>query len=696
MITYSDLEKLEDSCLKLLENCYSFSTYEDEERIIQAHRDLFHAIRKLTLATEFQNRQIISVSGLQGAGKSTMMKTFFGLPDGILNITNGRGEQIPIIISEHQECQSYETYAICLEHTNSGYERKEKKIKQEDFTRYSSGNIADENDIIYLELRLPYKRIEDPSLAFMLLPGFENKQDYWTELIEFSLKCSNSAIFVFDNKRYSRAENKTIINNLKDNFRESLIYAISRCDTDPKEICDAFRKKCIEELEVQEDRVINIGQYKDNSKNEKWITVLSNSILKYCNSSNIAISKTNDYLINIIQDDIVPQIALIKELLNKDNSQNIIEKIGRNDNLATFDKIKARRKKKLDKALKLHLNIAADQACKKLQKIYNENKYAKSQGVHENILSSVRRTVLGEKVKDKVFARKRLTVAITDYDGILYFQKAFAKALGSNLEEWLPENSKGAELINDGLNTCDEDYDRAMLIESRQKDLLHDAKLLLSKEYERGELLRISDLKKTCECIADLAENYFCVYTLHKMYAVNPKYLNDIELEKLQVDLKDTITKINTFDKFILGGLGITGIDLLEDGVLNAIPNIAASINVAVPVVAAATTAIAAVGAGCAIIKDINRLQLTEENAGEAKIREISKHIKQDYLDSYDDAMQIIRDQIERRIEEIQGNTSNAGRRINALGTINKLESQINDLRIELNAEANNLRNAFR
>ena len=77
MATYRDLEKLEKSCRVLLDNCVSFSNVENEKKMREAQKALFHAIRKLTIAIEFQDRQIISVSGLQGAGKSTMMQTFF-------------------------------------------------------------------------------------------------------------------------------------------------------------------------------------------------------------------------------------------------------------------------------------------------------------------------------------------------------------------------------------------------------------------------------------------------------------------------------------------------------------------------------------------------------------------------------------------------------------------------------------------
>lgn len=696
MATYKDLEKLEKSCLILMENCVSFSTVENEKKIREAQRTLFHAIRKLAIAIEFQNRQIISVSGLQGAGKSTMMQTFFGLPDGIIKVSTGRGEQIPVLISEHEECTNYDTYAVCLEHQENGYERIEKRISTEEFLKYSSGDIADEDNIIYLELHLPYRRIYDSSIAFMLLPGFEDQQDYWKELIEFSLRCSNAAIFTFDQARYSKMQNKVILDKVKIGFKDSLVYAITRCDTNQDTATD-FRKKCIEELVVQEDRVINVGVYSENVKNEEWINNLSSAVLKYCNSAASAILGTNEYLIEIIQDEISPQLTLIKEILSKEDDHVIVEKIERNDALSAFDKTIASRRRKLERSLESRLRDASDKSCEKLQQIYSDKEYAQELGVHEKVTTSIRRTILGEKVEDKVFARKRLLEAMSDSDGVLFAQKGFALALNSTIEEWSPEDTKGSEYILDGIESEDERTTEELAqIAERQNNLVHDAKLLLAKNGEPGEVLKVGDLKKTCECIADMAEKYMSVYALQNIYTVNQKCTEGIQLENLQVDLKETIQKVNSFDKVVLSGLGITGVDLLGDGVINAIPAIAESLGVSVPVVGIAVGAIASVGTAGAIVKDINRLQLTEETAGEAKIREISKVIKQDFLEAYDEAMQSVRNQIERRIEDVKGNGSQVGKRINAMGTVNYLETQINELRIGINAESSDLRNAFR
>ena len=83
-------------------------------------------------------------------------------------------------------------------------------------------------NIMYLELRVPYKHLNNESYAFMLLPGFEKKNDYWRSLIDFSVKCSDTSIFVFNESSFSKYDNQVLLDKIHERFGESLIYAISQ------------------------------------------------------------------------------------------------------------------------------------------------------------------------------------------------------------------------------------------------------------------------------------------------------------------------------------------------------------------------------------------------------------------------------------------------------------------------------------
>ena len=48
----------------------------------------------------------------------------------------------------------------------------------------------------------------------MLLPGFEKNNDYWNDLIEFSVNSSDAAVFVFNETSFSNAGNEDYLRKI--------------------------------------------------------------------------------------------------------------------------------------------------------------------------------------------------------------------------------------------------------------------------------------------------------------------------------------------------------------------------------------------------------------------------------------------------------------------------------------------------
>lgn len=230
MISYDILQNLENNCFELLNATTGMISGSNEKSMGKSHQNIVRALRKIVIANEMMGKGIICISGLQGAGKSTLMKNFYGLSDEYFNIKTGVGEKIPVFICENGECKGPEMYAMTLEKQDAGtYIRKNVKMNAEDFRNASSGEETNLN-IMYLELRVPYKHLNNESYAFMLLPGFEKKNDYWRSLIDFSVKCSDTSIFVFNESSFSKYDNQVLLDKIHERFGESLIYAISQSD----------------------------------------------------------------------------------------------------------------------------------------------------------------------------------------------------------------------------------------------------------------------------------------------------------------------------------------------------------------------------------------------------------------------------------------------------------------------------------
>ena len=174
--------------------------------------------------------------------------------------------------------------------------------------------------------------------------------------------------------------------------------------------------------------------------------------------------------------------------------------------------------------------------------------------------------------------------------------------------------------------------------------LLFDVAALLSKTNNMPQP-KHNNPAETMKVIAELGAEHFGLATLNKSSEENssliiPETIN----EKLQVGYKEIAEKVTNVDKVVLGTLGITGVDILADGVLDAIPTIAAGLGISVPIVAATAGLIMAGTSSVAIVQDINRLKRTELSSAQNAIIAIQSQIKTKYLESYDEAMQAIRD----------------------------------------------------
>lgn len=120
MISYDILQNLENNCFELLNATTGMISGSNEKSMGKSHQNIVRALRKIVIANEMMGKGIICISGLQGAGKSTLMKNFYGLSDEYFNIKTGVGEKIPVFICENGECKGPEMYAMTLEKQDAG------------------------------------------------------------------------------------------------------------------------------------------------------------------------------------------------------------------------------------------------------------------------------------------------------------------------------------------------------------------------------------------------------------------------------------------------------------------------------------------------------------------------------------------------------------------------------------------------
>ncbi|MCD8197983.1 MAG: hypothetical protein LUE24_12605 [Lachnospiraceae bacterium] len=715
-ITLGQLQELENSCIDLMNS--TFGLTDDLSDMKDSSENIAKAIRKIVLASELAEKQVICVSGLQGAGKTTMMKNFYCIDDGILDVSTGRGERIPVFFCEKKDCTEVKLYAVCLRKKESSKENAEEaayekiwlEIKKEDFVSAGKGDkMGDDTHVMYLEVQNPYKHFGNEASMFMLLPGFEKDDDYWQELIDLSVQGSAASIFVCNDSEISSNDNEELHKKIANKFGNGVIYAISHSDMSQDENAQVKESllKCMNATSKERDRVVCVGEYNDSKKNEKWIDELKNSIEKYCNSVETAIRNTAKYIGDVIDRDIFPEISNMRSCINDDEGDILAIHLEQSKFLQAFDGIVKDRRDMLADQLEDSLACSTDRSIKRLQNLFTDKEDAKKKGVSDPGWKKIRRTIFGQSVNDIQLAQKRVVKALKDEDDVYDFQKAFVKA-AVMIEESVEADNECKRIIS---GSCDseaplatfESEDNPVPINQEQKQermnhIMHDATCLLAKENTDRQQLQYKNVAGTLRVIAELGTQYFAKVTLNKVEEDNPYLLKTSlngELDTIKVSYEDIQSKIGSTEKVLWGVLGVTGVDLVDDGVLNAVPKLAAALEVPVAVAGGITAVIIGVTTTGAVIRDINRLQRTEYESAVNTIRSIQSQVKGKYLDAYDKAMIRIRDRIEDNLIEIYGVNKKIFRKTNALIALGRIENVLDDIYREVNNSEYGLGNAF-
>ena len=704
MISPYEVNELTKYCLKIL-------TYTDELRddtaLKQAYekaKELENSIRKLKIASLMENKTLICVAGMQGAGKTTLMKNFYGLKDDALSIELGRGERIPVLITE-TDVTAPVMNAIRVQKNEAGeYAAVECRMEANEFAHASKG---EDNSILYLEMFVPYRHTHNSAVSFMLLPGFEKNNDYWRELINFAVNSSDAAVFAFDESRFSQGDNFEQLKKLTDRFGNNIIYAITQSDAS-KDDNEEVRQSCIKALEIPQanaDRVVCTGQYDDEKKNEAWIEKLKNAIERYASTTDQSARDNTRYLYEEVEH-IKDTLYSIKEVLKSDDSAAVAD-YKDNTILNYFDLALAKKRKEYEEVLEKEFEKGAGESKRQMENILNSNK-EKGRSLISMIFTR------GNSIKDVQAARKNVMRSLQVWDG------------ASDQPKYLSDQCMLSALATTmkALDTLQKKTDLQRLLESENKDskkalkaggekslqLTNDVCALVSQQPPKDYEIQTQNTRRLMSALVDIAVYYYGVLSSDDLAMVCSTEGRQVEgytpseskLEmdhiqngaqeawKLFVDLGTTgagfkdmadaskrtgIDKLfrrpakmnsSSMGKFAVGLGGMAGMDMLGDATINMIPQIAASFGVSVPVVGAVAMALIAGGSGIAALRDLSGVQCENLRRANTAIDSIYTALKEEELKRFDKQMARLRDTIQNNLEDRNGDVKKPMKAYNA------------------------------
>ena len=273
------LKNFNKMLFKFLESILFLNNVEYELEI----KDL---LKKTALAEILYNNQFITVSGLQGVGKSTILAKAYSLPDNTIPQNQERGEKLPILFTEDHSLEDGQVKKLTWRFDKNDSENfyKKEEISSEDFYNKCLG--PKEDDII-LEIKVSKRVFNTDGVSFLLLPGLEDpqdilKKDSWQKLVEMSLILSANTVFVFNETKYADEENGKVICLISEQFKEAKpVFCLSFSDQS-KDANENFRDIIIKNhiiSESESDRVISTGT--SQHLLEDWIPKFKSSINKY-------------------------------------------------------------------------------------------------------------------------------------------------------------------------------------------------------------------------------------------------------------------------------------------------------------------------------------------------------------------------------------------------------------------------------
>ncbi len=643
MISIIEIQNITEHCMKILSYTDYLRSDENTKDAYTYAEGIFGFIRKLFISSMMYNKKLICVSGLQGAGKTTLMRNFYNLDNKFLDPTRGRGERIPVLITEKKDIATPKMYAIKIDKNSNGeYCQSNVELSADEYHSVSRG---EDSKIMYLELFVPYSHTYNEGISFMLLPGFEKKNDYWNNLIEFSVNSSDAAVFVFNETSFSNADNENYLKRIEDKFGKNLVYVISGSDGSPDDNAEV-KKTCIETLKIsmnESDRVVCVGSYTDEKKNKTWIENFKDALEKYVYRETQQFKKNSEYLYKEIRN-IKDSLYAILSILNNDSSFEMKE-YHEHAMLKAFDKAVEKKKKEFEENLNDEFEIAKGESGKMLEQLFTERPK----------LKNLKRTIFGSNVKEQFTETREIIEKSLKYNGDCYLpNKHLGLALKRSLNalDRLENKTQMSRLID----TKKENGKTLLLTDGENTQaMVGDVCNLLADNGQNNNnfTLRSTNPKKVLGAVAEMGTYFYSLETYNGV--AENLGLSYYEPSQTELVPDNVFNGAKSSKKFVAGMAGIMGIDLIGDGSINLVTKIASSLKVAVPV--ATVSAIAMVGAGAVtvIMKDLNRMQRDDFSSARLTVNGIYDDLKENALKKFDTFMEAIRDRIEDNLTELGG-----------------------------------------
>lgn len=180
---------------------------------------LLAVMRRLLLAQVLGDTWVVAVGGSQGAGKTTLMASLYGLlgaEQKWLEGNEGRGEKMPVLILEQDGLKQVQGFVRRLVQNQgaAGFTLQDEQVEVSGFQKAISDPKAE--DLLPV-LRVPRRYFKRDNQAWLLLPGYERldrENRAWQELMRQAMIAAGGCIVVTDETRMANQQQVEIVKDM--------------------------------------------------------------------------------------------------------------------------------------------------------------------------------------------------------------------------------------------------------------------------------------------------------------------------------------------------------------------------------------------------------------------------------------------------------------------------------------------------
>jgi len=586
-------------------------------------------LKKLGTLQILNDRYTIAVSGLQNVGKTTLMKKNYNLPNEILPENQGRGEKIPVLITEENNQSSFSTYVIEINESNS-FDILSREITWDEFNQLA---LDPHPECIMLELKVPEKLFKGTSKSFILLPGIEEVKADWQDLVSISLIGSASCIFLFTATEYANDHNRKVIDDkIKEGFQAAKpIFILSKSDQS-QDYNHSFKEKVIQDFKLTDetDRVICTGI----KNTEQWIKELESSLRQYSSTTRTFRIRQIESLKQILES-LSDSICILNNTLELNTitgeispPNRVIVKVN-----SLLEETKTRTRKKFKKKIEEIISSHIDDPIKKINNSI----------IDKRIWKKIKENFVGESLEEKCKFEEEIKKAWNDehpeYFMLTAIQNLCNEVLTTEFKKFVPnKNLKLLPASNHKSNTPSNSDDPSKLF---VQDMNFIISLNSNEVSESGQLKLSKNFEQNLEHLPIIALTLLTTEACGIKSIQLPQKEGN-KGESLQLKLDDSMqTAFKTVKENIIPIAAlILGVDVAADGEADIVKNLSKAFSAGVLSGFGWTIAgLAATYLFVDTIKMINKYELEQSEYGKSIITKFSESYKQHALDKFDDFM---------------------------------------------------------